>query len=114
MPTYDYRCKKCGHELELYQSMSEAPKRKCPNCGKLSLDRLIGAGAGILFRGGGFYQTDYRSDSYKKSAEADSKSKSEGDSSGKKGKSDDAGTKATPKAEPKPEPKQRDSKPDSK
>ena len=97
MPTYDYRCKKCGHELELYQSMSERPKRKCPNCGKLSLDRLIGAGAGILFKGGGFYQTDYRSDAYKKSAEADSKTGKEKSSSDSK-KGDDS-KKAPPKSD---------------
>ena len=66
MPTYDYRCNGCGHELEIFQSISESPKRKCPKCGKSKLERQIGAGAGVLFRGGGFYQTDYRSDSYKK------------------------------------------------
>ena len=66
MPTYDYRCNGCRHELEIFQSISESPKRKCPKCGKSKLERQIGAGAGVLFRGGGFYQTDYRSDSYKK------------------------------------------------
>jgi putative FmdB family regulatory protein len=76
MPTYDYECRACGAELEIFQSMSESPKRKCPECGKLKLSRKIGTGAGILFRGSGFYETDYRSDSYKKSAEAD-KPKSE-------------------------------------
>ena len=65
MPTYDYRCNACGHELEIFHSITEAPKRKCPKCGKSKLERQIGAGAGVLFRGGGFYQTDYRSDSYK-------------------------------------------------
>ena len=66
MPTYDYRCAACGHELETFQSINEPALRKCPKCGKSKLERQIGAGAGVLFRGGGFYQTDYRSDSYKK------------------------------------------------
>jgi len=74
MPTYDYRCAACKHEFELFQSMSEPKKRKCPECGKLQLERLIGAGAAVLFKGSGFYETDYRSDSYKKAAKAESKS----------------------------------------
>jgi putative FmdB family regulatory protein len=74
MPTYDYRCDACGHEFELFQSMSAPVKRKCPDCGKLRLRRLMGTGAGVIFKGSGFYQTDYRSDSYKKSAEAEKKS----------------------------------------
>ena len=74
MPTYDYQCRACGHEFELFQQMTEPVKRKCPKCGKNSLERLIGIGAGVLFKGGGFYETDYRSDSYKKAAEADKKS----------------------------------------
>ncbi len=71
MPTYDYRCEHCSHELELFQKISEAPKKKCPKCGRLKLRRVIGGGAGFLFKGSGFYLTDYRSDSYKKSAEAE-------------------------------------------
>jgi putative FmdB family regulatory protein len=71
MPTYDYRCSACGHALEVFQSISEPRKRKCPRCKKPKLERLIGQGAGILFKGGGFYQTDYRSDSYKKSESAE-------------------------------------------
>ena len=74
MPTYDYRCDACGHELELFQSMSESPKRKCPSCGALKLKRLIGTGGGLIFKGSGFYLTDYRSDSYKAGAEKDKKS----------------------------------------
>ena len=73
MPTYDYVCNACDHEFELFQSMSESVKKKCPECGKLKLERLIGTGAGVIFKGGGFYETDYRSDSYKKGAEADKK-----------------------------------------
>jgi putative FmdB family regulatory protein len=71
MPTYDYECRACGAELEMFQPITESPKRKCPECGALKLSRKIGTGAGILFRGSGFYQTDYRSDSYKQAAEAD-------------------------------------------
>jgi putative FmdB family regulatory protein len=74
MPTYDYQCRACGHEFELFQQMSDPVKRKCPRCGKAQLERLIGTGAGVLFKGGGFYETDYRSDSYKKAAEAEKKS----------------------------------------
>jgi len=71
MPTYDYSCTSCGHRFELFQSISEPRKRKCPRCKKPKLERLIGQGAGILFKGGGFYQTDYRSDAYKKSENAE-------------------------------------------
>lgn len=71
MPTYDYRCNACGHEFELFQSMKDAPKKKCPHCAKNALERLIGLGGGVIFKGGGFYETDYRSDSYKKAAAAD-------------------------------------------
>jgi putative FmdB family regulatory protein len=73
MPTYDYRCEACGHELEVFQNISEAPKRKCPACKKSKLKRKIGGGAGFLFKGSGFYLTDYRSDSYKKGAQAEQK-----------------------------------------
>lgn len=74
MPTYDYKCKACDHRWELVQPMSASPVKACPHCGKRSAERLIGMGAAVLFKGTGFYQTDYRSDSYKKAAEADSKS----------------------------------------
>jgi len=73
VPTYEYLCEACGHEFELFQAMSASVKRKCPDCGKLKLKRLIGIGSGVIFKGSGFYQTDYRSDSYKKAAEADKK-----------------------------------------
>ncbi|MGP1347919.1 MAG: FmdB family zinc ribbon protein [Phycisphaerales bacterium] len=71
MPTYDYRCTACAHEFEEFQSMSAKPLRKCPACAKNTLERLIGTGAGIIFKGSGFYETDYRSESYKKAADAD-------------------------------------------
>lgn len=89
MPTYDYVCDACGHEFEEFQSISAKTLRKCPKCSKPKLKRLIGIGAGVIFKGSGFYETDYRSDSYKKAAKADSESKSEsksGDNS--EGKSD--------------------------
>ena len=63
MPTYDYICESCGHELEVFQSMTASLKRKCPKCGKSTLKRQIGSGAGIIFKGSGFFQTDYRSES---------------------------------------------------
>ena len=72
MPTYDYRCNGCGHAFEHFQSMSEPLLRKCPECGKQKLERLIGAGAGFLFKGAGFYITDYRSDSYQAAAKKES------------------------------------------
>ena len=84
MPTYDYECDACGHKFELFQSITESAKKKCPKCKKSKLRRLFGTGAAIVFKGSGFYQTDYRSDSYKKRAEADkpaSESKSESKSS---------------------------------
>ncbi|MFN7020075.1 MAG: FmdB family zinc ribbon protein [Phycisphaerales bacterium] len=71
MPTYEYQCASCEHRFEQYQSIKDAPLRRCPECGKVALERLIGTGAAVLFKGSGFYQTDYRSESYKKAAEAD-------------------------------------------
>ncbi|MGC1276200.1 MAG: zinc ribbon domain-containing protein [Planctomycetaceae bacterium] len=87
MPTYDYRCKACSHKWEEWQSITAPATKKCPECRKAKAERVIGAGAGLLFRGSGFYITDYRSDSYKKAAKADSGSggaKSESKSDGKK------------------------------
>lgn len=71
MPTYDYQCDACDHKFELYQGINDEKKRKCPECGKLKLRRLIGTGAAIVFKGSGFYQTDYRSESYNKAKAAD-------------------------------------------
>ena len=88
MPTYDYVCNACQHEFELFQGIKENPKRKCPECGKLKLRRLFGTGAAIVFKGSGFYQTDYRSDSYKKSAEADKKAATDGSKTGEKSSGD--------------------------
>lgn len=69
MPTYEYRCSACRHEFEHFQSMKDKPLRKCPACAKNTLERLIGTGAAIVFKGSGFYQTDYRSESYKQGAD---------------------------------------------
>ena len=85
MPTYEYKCGHCEHKLEAFQSISAKPLRKCPKCGKLRLRRLIGAGAALLFKGSGFYATDYRSSEYKKKAKAESEAASKtSDSSSKK------------------------------
>ena len=80
MPTYDYVCDGCGHSFELFHSMTDSAKKTCPECKKRKLRRLIGTGGAIMFKGSGFYQTDYRSDSYKKAAAADKppSTKSEG------------------------------------
>ena len=98
MPTYEYKCKECGHEFEEFQSMKDDPLSVCPNCGKPALKRLMGGGAGMLFKGTGYYQTDY-----KKSNGSGSPSKSSGK----------AEKKAETKPESKPESKS-DSKPASK
>src|SRR5437588_9579022 len=71
MPTYDYICDACGHEFEAFESIKADPQTDCPQCRAAKLRRKIGPGAAILFKGSGFYQTDYRSESYKKSAAAD-------------------------------------------
>ena len=93
MPTYAYECQACDHAVEFFQSMSESPKRKCPACGKLKLKRKIGTGAGILFKGSGFYETDYRSQSYRDGAAADTK--------GSEKKSSDSGDSSSQKKSPK-------------
>ncbi len=76
MPTYEYRCRKCDHEFELVQKMSDEPLKTCPEC-RGRVKRLIGSGAGIIFKGNGFYCTDYRSDGYRKAAAKDTKSATE-------------------------------------
>ena len=72
MPTYEYLCSACGHRFDEFQSMSAKELRKCPECKKNALERLLGAGAGVIFKGSGFYQTDYRSSSYTSDAKKDS------------------------------------------
>src|ERR1051325_10043581 len=71
MPTYEYQCDACEHNFEEFQSMKDEPLKKCPKCGKKKLRRLIGTGAAIIFKGAGFYQTDYRSDAYRQAAKAE-------------------------------------------
>ena len=102
MPTYEYECQKCSHVFEKFQSIKDEPLKRCPECrGKLK--RLFGTGAGIIFKGSGFYQTDYRPDSYKKAAQAESKASeassgsTKSDSSSSK-RSDSAAGKKTAKA----------------
>ena len=72
MPTYEYECKACHHAFERMQGMTEAPVRTCPKCGKRRVQRLISSGGGLIFKGSGFYITDYRSQGYKDKAKADS------------------------------------------
>ena len=68
MPTYEYKCDACGNAFERFQTMSAAPVKKCPKCGKNKVRRLVGMGAGLIFKGSGFYITDYRSENYKAGA----------------------------------------------
>jgi len=82
MPTYDYRCNACEHTFEEFQMMSEAVLKKCPECGKLKLERLIGTGAGFVFKGSGYYVTDYRDGSYDAAKKADSAPSSDASDSG--------------------------------
>src|SRR5438876_6051891 len=88
MPTYEYECDACGHKFEKFHSITAAPIKKCPECGKSKVRRLIGTGAGLIFKGSGFYITDYRSEGYEKAAKAEagggaeSKSEAKGDAKG--------------------------------
>ena len=72
MPTYEYACSKCGHQFEQFQSMRDDPLRKCPKCGKQALKRLVGGGAGLIFKGSGFYITDYKNKGMAKAAASES------------------------------------------
>lgn len=73
MPTYEYACDACHHEFEEFQSITAERLTRCPKCGRKKLRRLLGTGGGIIFKGSGFYQTDYRSESYKTAAESEKK-----------------------------------------
>jgi len=92
MPTYDYRCNACGHCFEKFQGITDPAVRKCPVCRKLAVKRLIGTGAAVIFKGSGFYQTDYRSSEYKRRAGEESSSKPAAGSSTDKGPSTDSST----------------------
>ena len=72
MPTYEYACDSCSHRWELFQSIKAAPEKKCPSCGRKKARRLISGGGGLLFKGSGFYITDYRSEAYKSAAKEES------------------------------------------
>ncbi len=108
MPTYDYECQACKHTFEKFQSITAKPIRKCPECGKSKVRRLLGTGAGIIFKGSGFYQTDYRSRSYKQAAEKDkapssaSTASSDKSSSGGKGSEGSGASAPSTKSDAKP------------
>jgi putative FmdB family regulatory protein len=104
MPTYDYRCDACGHSFEHFQSITASPLKKCPDCGKSKLRRLIGTGAAVLFKGDGFYITDYRSENYKKAAEAESGGGTKKDADAQPSTESKPSTEATPAPPPKTEP----------
>lgn len=76
MPTYEYQCKKCGHAFEKFQGMQDKPIRRCPKCRSV-VKRLIGAGAGIIFKGSGFYETDYRRTKSRESSKKEDNSSTE-------------------------------------
>jgi len=98
MPTYAYACEHCSHKFEAFQSITAKPTRKCPACGRTSLKRLIGTGAGIIFKGSGFYCTDYRSESYKTAAKKETDGGTEKAADKKEAKTETASTPA-PKSE---------------
>jgi putative FmdB family regulatory protein len=97
MPTYEYHCEACKHDFEKFHSITAPPVKTCPECGKKKVVRKVSIGAGIIFKGGGFYETDYRNESYKKSAEAD-----KAPSAAPAETNADAKTKSDAKAESKP------------
>jgi putative FmdB family regulatory protein len=99
MPTYDYECDACGHKFEHFQNISDPLLKKCPQCKKAKLRRLFGTGAAVMFKGSGFYTTDYRSESYKKGASAD---KAPGESSPKSSEATSPGSSSGDKASKKP------------
>jgi putative FmdB family regulatory protein len=110
MPTYEYKCEACQHVFEQFQSITAPPIRKCPACGRLKVRRLLGTGAGLIFKGSGFYITDYRSDSYKSAAKADGGSGSATTGTGSEAAKPAADSKPAPKSDPKPAPKKSEGK----
>lgn len=121
MPTYEYKCSACGHAFEEFQSITAKPIRKCPKCGKMKVDRLLGTGAGMIFKGSGFYITDYRSEGYKNAAKADTSGGGGGESKGGESKTEakpaetkSSEAKPAAKAESKPAAKSEPAKPSKK
>jgi len=106
MPTYEYICRACEHEFEEFQSIKADPIKVCPKCRKKKVERKISTGGAVIFKGGGFYETDYRSEGYKSAADADKKASDSKPDSRSEAKSE-------AKSESKPEAKS-ESKPDAK
>jgi putative FmdB family regulatory protein len=97
MPTYEYHCDACEHEFEEFQSIKDEPLKKCPECGKSKLRRLFGTGAAVIFKGAGFYQTDYRSESYKAAAKAEQEAAKPADKTDKAATNGSAGKESSAK-----------------
>ncbi|HEU4558795.1 MAG TPA: zinc ribbon domain-containing protein [Longimicrobium sp.] len=104
MPTYEYRCPQCGTDFEKFQKMSDPPVAPCPGCGA-DAERRISAGAGLVFKGSGFYITDYRGEGYKKAAQAEGGGSSSSSDSGAGKSESKPESKPAPKTESKPAPK---------
>lgn len=111
MPTYEYQCANCDYKFEKFQSMTASTLRKCPKCGKAALKRLIGTGAGVIFKGSGFYETDYRSESYKNAAKKETGSgKTEKKETKAETKTGPAASTGSPQVEKKPAKSKNESK----
>ena|SRR5277367_935935 len=105
MPTYEYKCDACGFKFEKFQSIKSSPVRKCPHCGKSRAKRLIGTGSGLIFKGGGFYETDYRSEAYKSAAKADASASAPKKETTAAGSTADTASKPAAEAKPAAQPK---------
>ena len=103
MPTYEYICRACGHEFEEFQSIKADPIKVCPKCRKKKVERKISTGGAVIFKGGGFYETDYRSEGYKSAADADKKA-SDSKSEAKSESKPEAKSESKPDAKPEPKP----------
>lgn len=103
LPTYEYKCDACGHAFEKFQQITAAAVKKCPECGKSKVRRLISAGGGMIFKGSGFYITDYRSEGYSNAAKAESAAKEGGEAGSKEIAVKEAGAKVEGKGEAKAE-----------